>query len=132
YPLIPRYSLFARVLAADVCGAICRDGVIPARLGAQCIEGMHIFEEPLARPGRRSRQVVKIDVLVPVVGAQADHIALISDEVDECKLAIESADSRITLPDGLPRLDRKAERRRVCELETDDGMRDPRRTPVID
>src|SRR5207247_6217304 len=82
--------------------------------------------------GRRSRQVVKIDVLMPVVGAQADHIALISDEVDECKLPVEATDSRITLPDGLPRLDRKAERRRVCELETDDGMRNPWRTPVID
>src|SRR5438046_6098575 len=105
------------VLAAYARGAICLDGVIPARLGAQCIKGMHIFEEPLARPVGRSRQVVKVDVLVPVVGAQTDHIALISDEVDECKLPVEATDSRITLPDGLPRLDRKAERLRVCKLE---------------
>src|SRR5436189_101331 len=39
--------------------------------------------------------------------------------------------SRITLTDGLACLDRKAERRGICELETDDGMRNPWRTPVI-
>src|SRR5206468_7589464 len=109
-----------------------RDGVIPARLRAQCIERTNIFKEALANAVRRNRQVVKVDVLVPVVGAQTDHIALISDEVDECILAIESADSRISLADGLPRLDGKAERRCVCELETDDRMRNPWRTPVID
>src|SRR5206468_7836256 len=120
------------MLAADARSAISRDSVIPARLGAQCIEGMHIFEEPLASAGRRSRQVVKIDVLVPVVGTQTDHIALVRDQVDECILTIESADSRISLADGLSRFDGKAERRCVCELETDDRMRNPWRTPVID
>src|SRR5438552_438994 len=120
------------MLATDARGAVCRDGVIPAGLGAQCIKGMHIFEEPLAGAVRRNRQVVKVDVLVPVVGAQTDHIALISDEVDECILAIESADSRISLADGLSRFDGETQRRCVCELETDDGMRNPWRTPVID
>src|SRR5437773_10406461 len=93
---------------------------------------MHIFKEALARAGRRNRQVVKVDVLVPVVGTQANHIALIRDEVDECVLTIQAADSRIRLPDGLPRLDGEAERWCVRELETDDGMSDPWRTPVVD
>ena len=93
------------MLAADARGAVGRDGVIPARLSAQSIEGVYIFEEALSGAIRRNRQVVKVDVLVPVVGAQADHVALISDEVDESILAIESADSRISLADGLPRLD---------------------------
>src|SRR5437016_6327742 len=120
------------MLAADVRGAVGRDGVIPARLSAQCIEGVYIFEEALAGAVRHNRQVVKVDVLVPKVGAQADHVALISDEVDELELPVEAADSGISLADSLPRLDGEAERRRVCELETDDGMRDPRRTPVVD
>src|SRR5947208_10266797 len=120
------------MLATDARGAIGRDGVLPTWLCAQCIEGVYIFEEPLARAVQRNRQVVKVDVLVPVVGAQANHIALISDEVDECILAIESADSRISLADGLSRFDGETERRCVCELETDDRMRNPWRTPVID
>src|SRR6266566_410372 len=33
-PPVPRYPFFARVLAADARGTICRNGVIPARLGA--------------------------------------------------------------------------------------------------
>src|SRR5436190_1495260 len=120
------------MLCADARGAVGRDGVIPARLGTQCIEGMHIFTETLARSGRRNHRMVKVDVLVPVVRAQADHVALISDKIDKCKLPVQTADRRVGLPDGLPRLDGKAERRRVCELETDDGMRDPWRTPVVD
>ena len=76
--------------------------------------------------------MVKVDVLVPVVCAQADHVAFVRDQVDEPKLSVQAADSRITLTDGLACLDRKAERRGICELETDDGMRNPWRTPVID
>src|SRR5262249_16254978 len=107
------------------------DGVIPARVSAQCVEGMRIFQETLPRALWRSRGVVKIDILVSVVCAQADHVALVSDDVDECVLPIEAADSRITLANGLPGLDGKAERRGVSELETYDWMRNPRRTPVI-
>src|SRR5882724_8518442 len=120
------------MLATDACGAVSRDGVIPPRLRSQCIEGTHIFEEPLASSVRRSREVVKVDVLVPIVGTQADHVALISDEVDECILTVEAADSGISLADSLSRLDGEAERRRVCELKTNDGVRNPRRSPVID
>src|SRR5438093_10828007 len=120
------------MLAADARGAVGRDGVIPARLSAQSIEGVYIFEEALSGAVRRNRQVVKVDVLVPVVGAQTDHIALISDEVDECILAIESADSGISLADGLSRFDGEKERRCGCELETGNRMRNPWRTPVID
>src|SRR5205809_2401155 len=101
------------MLAADARGAVSRDGVIPPRLSAQYIEGTHIFEEPLAGPVRRSREVVKVDVLVPIVGTQADHVALIRDEVDECVLPVEATDSGINLADGLPCLNRKAKRRGV-------------------
>src|SRR5206468_8988038 len=132
HPPIPWYPVFAGMLAADARGAVGRDGVIPARLSAQCIEGVYIFEEALAGAVRRNRQVVKVDVLVPIVRAQADHVALISDEVDECILTIEPADSRISLADGLSRFDGETQWRGVGELETDDGMRNPRRTPIVD
>src|SRR5262249_62152527 len=106
------------MLGADACGAVSRDGVIPARVSAQCVEGMRIFQETLPRALWRSRGGVKIDILVPVVCAQADHVALVSDDVDECVLPIEAADSRITLANGLPGLEEQAEQRSVTELGT--------------
>src|SRR5206468_10903976 len=42
------------------------------------------------------------------------------------------ADSRVGLAKLLACLNGEAERRRVSELEADDGMRDPGRAPVID
>src|SRR4029453_6812663 len=92
---------------------------------------MHIFEETLPRAVWWSGGVVKIDVFVAVVRAQTDHIPLVSDKIDKCVLPIESADRRITLANGLSDLVEKAERRRVCKLEADEGMCDPWGTPVI-
>src|SRR6476469_513912 len=108
------------MLAANARGAIGRDGVIPARLGAQCIERTNIFKEALTRAVQGHRRVITVDVLVPIIGAQANHVALISDDVDERKLAVQAADSRIALADGLPRLDGEAERRGICKLEAND------------
>src|SRR5207253_645067 len=48
------------------------------------------------------------------------------------ELPVEPADSRVGLAKLLARLDGEAQRRRVRELETGDGMRDPGRAPVID
>src|SRR5262249_11813688 len=125
-PPVPRHAFFAGVLRADARGAVSGDGIIPAWLRAQCVKRTHIFEETLARPVRRSRGVVKVDVLVAVVCPQADHVALVSDKVDECVLPIEAADRRISLANGLSGLDGKAERWRVSELETHDWMCNPR------
>src|SRR6266581_9456060 len=93
---------------------------------------MDVFKETFARVLRRNGRVVKIDVLLAVVRAHADHVALISHDVDEFELPVEAFDSGIGLAKLLARLDGEAERRRVSELEADDGMRDPGRAPVID
>ncbi|HEY3660061.1 MAG TPA: hypothetical protein VGK91_02410, partial [Candidatus Udaeobacter sp.] len=66
-----------------------------------------------------------------IVCAQTDHVALIGYDIDEFELPIESADSRVSLTKLLPNLDRETERRRVGELKTNDGMRNPGRAPVI-
>src|SRR5438067_12345893 len=93
---------------------------------------MDVFKETFARVRWRNGRAVKIDILLAVVCAHADHVALISHDVDEFELPVEPADSRIGLAKLLARLNGEAERRRVSELEADDGGRDPRRTPVID
>src|SRR5881396_1594917 len=93
---------------------------------------MDVFKETFARARWRNGRAVKIDILLPVVCAQADHIALIGHDVDEFELPVEPADSRVGLAKLLARLDGEAERRRVSELEAHDGMRDPGRAPVID
>ena len=69
---------------------------------------------------------------VAVVGPHADDVALVGDDVDQLELPVEAADGGVALADFLSRFDGKAERRSVGELEADDGMRDPRRAPVVD
>src|SRR5438128_8829412 len=120
------------MLGANARGAVGGDGVIPARFVPQSVERMDVFKETFARVRWRNGRAIKIDVLLAVIGAHANHVALIRHDVDELELPVEAADSRVGLAKLLARLDRKAERRRVSELEADDRMRDPRRAPVID
>src|SRR5438046_9217542 len=93
---------------------------------------MDVFKETFARVRWRNGRPIKIDVLLPIVRAQADHVALIGHDVDEFELPVKPTDSRVGLAKLLARLDGEAERRRVSELETYDRMRDPGRAPVID
>src|SRR5438105_7501567 len=120
------------MLRADARSAVGGDGVIPARFVPQSIERMDVFKETFARVRWRNGRAVKIDILLAVVCAQANHVALIGDDVDELELPVEAPDSRVGLAKLLARLDREAERRRVSELEAGDGMRNPGRAPVID
>jgi hypothetical protein len=91
-----------------------------------------IYSKKRSRALRRNGRVIKIDILLAVVCAQADHVALVCHDVDELELAIEPADSRVGLSKLLAYLDGKAKRWCVSELEADYGMRDPGRTPIID
>src|SRR5437667_3606668 len=120
------------MLGADARSAVGGDGVIPARFVLEGVERMDVFKETFARVRWRNGRAVKIDILLAVVCADADHVALIGHDVDEFELPIEPADSRVGLAKLLARLDGEAERRRVSELKADDGMRDPRRAPVVD
>src|SRR5437588_1006937 len=120
------------MLRADARSAVGGDSVIPARFVSQSIERMNIFKETFARMRWRNGRAVKIDILLAVVCAQADHVALIGHDIDELELPVEPADSRVGLTKLLARLDGEAERWRVSELKTGDGMRDPGRAPVID
>src|SRR6266513_5474475 len=129
---IPRHALVGWMLGADARSAVRGDGVIPARFVPQSVERMDVFKETFARVSWRNGRAVKIDILLAVVCAQADDVALIGHDVDEFKLAVEPADSRVGLAKLLARLDGEAERRRVSELKADDGMSDPGRAPVID
>src|ERR1700732_1050277 len=92
---------------------------------------MDVFKKTFARLRRRNRRAVKIDILITVVCAHADHVALIGHDVNEFEAPIEPAAGRIGLAKLLAYLYGEAERRRVSELEAGDGMRDPWRAPVI-
>src|SRR5437016_796116 len=129
---IPRQALVGWMLRADARSAVGGDGVIPARFVPQSVERMDVFKETFARVRWRNSRAVKVDILLAVVCAHADHVALIGHDVDEFELPVEPADSRVGLAKLLARLDGEAERRRVSELEAGDGMRDPGRSPVID
>ena len=120
------------MLCADARGAVGGDGVIPTRFVPESVERMDVFKKSFARLRWRNSRAIKIDILLAIVCAQADHVALIGHDVDEFELPVEPADSRVGLAKLLANLDGEAERRRVSELKADDGMRDPGRAPVID
>src|SRR5437773_12194481 len=109
------------MLGANARGAVGGDGVITARFVPQSFERMDVFKETFARVRWRNGGAVKIDVLLAVVCAHSDHVALISHDVDEFELPVESADSRVGLTKLLARLNREAERRRVSEWKDDYG-----------
>src|SRR5436305_13827860 len=115
------------MLGGDGSSAVGGDGVIPARFVPQGVERMDVFKETFARVRWRNGRAVKIDILLAVVCAHADHVALIGRDVDEFELPVKPADSRVGLTKLLARLDGEAERWRVSELETYDRMRDPGR-----
>src|SRR5436305_6856193 len=120
------------MLRADAGRAVGGNGVIPAGFVSQSIERLNVLQKAFARLRWRNRRAVKIDVFVAVICAQADDVALISDNVDKFELTVEPSNGRVGLPKLLAYLDGKAERRCVSELKADDRMRDPGRAPVID
>src|SRR5213596_3225781 len=126
---IPRQALVGWMLRTDARSAVGGDGVIPARFVPQSVERMDVFKETFARVRWRNRRAVKIDILLAVVCAQANHVALIGHDVDELELPVEPADRRVGLTKLLARLDGEAERWRVSELKTGNGMRYPGRAP---
>src|SRR5204862_1988596 len=97
YAPSPRRALVGWMLRADARSAVGGDGVIPARFVPQSVERMDVFKETFARVRWRNGRAVKIDILLAVVCAQADHVALIGHDVDEFELPVEPADSRVGL-----------------------------------
>src|SRR5437762_11538478 len=80
---IPRHALVGWMLRTDARSAVGSDGVIPARFVLQSVEGMDVFKEPFARMRWRNGRAVEIDILLAVIGAQTDHVALIGNDVDK-------------------------------------------------
>src|SRR5437773_6083345 len=120
------------MLRADARSAVGGDGVIPTRFVPQSVERTDVFKKTFARVRWRNGRAVKIDILLAVVRAHTDYVTFIGHDVDEFELSIEPADSRVGLAKLLARLDGKAERWRVSELEANDRMGDPGRAPVVD
>src|SRR5881396_2758145 len=118
-PPIPRHALVGWMLRADARSAIGGNGVIPARFVPQSVERMDVFKETFARVRWRNGRAVKINILLAVVCAHADHVALIGHDVDKFELPVKPTDSRVGLAKLLARLDGEAERRRISELKAD-------------
>src|SRR6266550_2191778 len=66
---IPWCTKFNRALGANACGAVARNGVVPARLLVQGIESVNVFAKSLARLIWGSQGVVKINILPPIISA---------------------------------------------------------------
>src|SRR4029077_62219 len=102
---IPWHTLIAWMLCADARGAVGGDGVIPARFVPQSVERTDVLKETFARMRWRNRRAVKIDILIAVVCAQTDHVALIGHDADEFVFPVKPANSRVGLAKLLAYLD---------------------------
>src|SRR4029079_10742560 len=126
-PPIPRYSFVRRMLSANTCRAVGREGIVPAGVFAQLVERTDVFKKTSARLGRRKSRVIKIHIFAfAVIAPESEDVTLICHKVDEGELPVKPADGRITLADFLSRLDRVTKRQRIRELETNDGVGDVR------
>ncbi len=84
---VPRGALCGGRLRADARRALSRRGVVLARMRVKFIQGGDVVYEPLARFLRRRRGAVEIDVFAAAkVCPHADHVALISDDVNQLEL----------------------------------------------
>ena len=106
---------------------------------AQLVHLADIFEEQPARVLLRRGYAIEIDVLGRVranVGAHADQVALVGDDIDQLVAAEEAQHGRIGLAHLLSGLDRDRECRRVLEREAHhhvgDGVAHPVRPDQID
>ena len=129
---IPRFTEIRRALGAEACSAIAGNSVVPTRSLVQSVYGTYVFAKSLLRLGRGSQRVVKINILALIISAQTNAIALFCHNVNERVLPIKTFQSGVLLSNSLARFDGKAEGKAMRKLKADNGMRDPRRTPVID
>src|SRR6476661_738726 len=108
------------MLCADARCTVGGDCVIPTRCVPEGVERMDVFKKSFARPRWRNSRTIKIDILLAIVCAQTDHVALIGYDVNEFELPVEPADSRVGLANLLAHLDGETERRRVSKLKAHD------------
>src|SRR5204862_6806694 len=88
---IPWHALVDGPLCANVSRAVACDGVVPTRVISQNVDRVHVFEKPGARLFWRNHPPVKINLLaVAIIAAEADRIALISHNVNERVLSVET------------------------------------------
>src|SRR6476620_396887 len=104
------------MLCANARCTVGGDCVIPTRCVPEGVERMDVFKKSFASVRRRNSRTIKIDILLAIVCAQTDHVALISYDVDEFELPVKSPDGRVGLAKLLANLDREAKRRRVSKL----------------
>src|ERR1019366_3388128 len=90
----------------DAGSAIVRERVVPLGMTAKVFDPLQILKEQTACVVWLSERMVEPDIFsLPEVGAQAHHIALVRNQVDEFILAEESAQCGISLANSFSLLD---------------------------
>ena len=77
----------------------------------------------------QSRAIEKNLFVLSEVGAETDHVTLISDHENQLILSKESKDSGVCLPDFVAGLNGERNVLAISELEAHDRMTDPSHTP---
>src|SRR6476659_7658393 len=99
----------------------------------QLIESIEVSQEKSASVLDRDGGAIKKNVFAfPVIRPQPNQVPFIGRDVSQLVLPVKAGDHRVALPYGFAGLDGKGNGDGVSEVETDNRMRDPWRSPISD
>ncbi len=105
--------------------AIASECVVPFGMIAQLICLLNVFEEKLAGPLRSGGRAVKVDLFARAkIGAQANDVTFIAEQVNQLVFSKESEDRGVSDTDLFARLYRSGNVLIPAKPEADDRMRD--------
>src|SRR5215471_3833769 len=99
FPVVPGDATRCSGMEQDVRGAVGSQRIVEGWLLNELIDLSYIVQKQTTRPFWRDAGAIQIDLLVrlPIRRAQANHIAFVSDHVDELILLEKPLDRRVVL-----------------------------------
>src|ERR1700746_3202147 len=98
----------------------------------QGVDGSQVIDEQPSGTIRFDTGPVKIKLLVAIISPDANHVAFVGDNINQCELFEKTAESGIALTLSHSGLHRNRHMIVCSELETHDWMADQCRTPKVD
>jgi hypothetical protein len=128
---IPRYRFGSCRcgMRTDVGGTIAGNSIVELRSGVESVNGLQVIEKYSSCPVRLNAGPIKVELFMPVVSSDSDHITLVGDDVNQIVLFEKTANGRVALTLSQSCLNRDCHVLVVVELKTDHRMTDQGRSP---
>ena len=130
---IPRHTFgsYRCGMRADVGGTIAGNSVVELRSGVESFNGLQVIEKYSSCRVRLNAGPIKVELFLPVVSSDSDHITLVGDDISQIVLFEKTADGRVALTLSHSCLNRDCHVLVVAELKPDDRMTNQGRSPKV-